>query len=219
MPRCPLCQDSRPSLFYTDKKRGFFRCPNCQLVFADVHSQLPPQAQRQKYGKMNPARQKQLSQFIQQLIAQLAEFNGQPLSGLNYGGLLPEEVLVPLRSQGHSLSQYDPFLAPDHSVLRQTYDFVCSYRVFEHFSYPLREWGLLCKTLKIGGFLAINTRLLTDPDQFAKWHYKNNPAHVSFYSRHTFEYLAAHHGFKLLFAANDLILMQKAAESDITRTP
>ncbi|MGI2258585.1 methyltransferase domain-containing protein [Shewanella sp. GXUN23E] len=219
MPICPLCQDSRPSRFLTDKKRSYFRCPRCQLVFADLHSQLPPQAQQQRFNKLNPARQKQLSLFINVLIEQLAGITSGPLEGLNFGGLLPDSVVTLLQQQGYSLSQYDPFLAPDHTVLRHSYDFVCSYRVFEHFNYPLREWALLCRTLKPGGFLAISTRLLTDPQQFAKWHYKNNPAHVSFYCQETFEYLAAHHGFTLLFAANDLILMQKAAESDITRTP
>ncbi|MCF1426479.1 MAG: methyltransferase domain-containing protein [Shewanella sp.] len=219
MPRCPLCQNRYPSRFFTDKKRSYFRCPGCQLVFADLHSQLPPQVQKQRFNKLNPTKQKQLSLFINVLTEQLAGITSEPLIGLNFGGFLPSSVLTLLQQQGHTLNQYDPFLAPDLAALRQSYDFVCSYRVFEHFNYPLREWGLLCRTLKPGGFLAISTRLLTDPRQFAKWHYKNNPAHVSFYCQKTFDYLAVHHGFTLLFAANDLILMQKAAGSDIKRTP
>lgn len=96
-------------------------------------------------------------------------------------------------------------------MLKQEYDFICCYRVFEHFQYPIKEWTLLSRLLHPGGWLAISTPLLTELDGFAKWHYKNNLTHVSFYQRQTFEYLANNSDFELLFAAKDLVLMQKTS--------
>lgn len=101
------------------------------------------------------------------------------------------------------------FFAADHQLLHHQYDFICCFRVFEHFRTPAKEWSLIETLLKPGGWLAISTPLLTSLTAFAKWHYKNNPTHVSFYQQQTFAYLASQGKFKLIFAAQDFILMQK----------
>ncbi|BDM62749.1 methyltransferase [Shewanella sp. NFH-SH190041] len=187
-------------------------------MFADARIHLPPKVQAKRYQQPDRQKQKQVSQFIAPLLTQLAGMSSKPLVGLNFGRVLEPDSLAMLAQAQHHISQYDPFQAPDFSVLRQQYDFICCYRVFEHFRNPQREWGLLCRLLQHHGYLAICTRLLDRPAQFAKWHHKNNLAHVSFYRRETFEYLADAHGFTLLFAAEDLILLQKTAKSDITPT-
>ncbi|QSX30187.1 methyltransferase domain-containing protein [Shewanella cyperi] len=218
MQACPLCHHREAAFFHQDKKRSYFRCPRCELVFADVGSHLPPEAIRRRYGREpGGIKQKQLSQFLLPLLGELSKTTDARLQGLNYGRLLDASSLAIIEAAGHSLNQFDVYLAPRHDLLRCQYDFVSCFRVFEHFINPGREWELLVRLLKPGAFLAINTRLLQREDNFAKWHHKNNLAHVSFCSRATFEYLAAASGLGLLFAGNDLILMQKASGSDITR--
>lgn len=211
MPRCPLCQHSQTRKLHQDKKRSFFLCETCGLTFADASSHLPPAAEKQRYGRAGiAAKQKPLSQFILPLLTQLQTQHVGGLTGLNFGRILDNSSLTTIEAAGHTLKQYDPFFAPDHQVLKQEYDFVCCYRVFEHFQHPLKEWNLLSRLVTPGGWLAISTPLLTELTGFAKWHYKSNLTHVSFYQRQTFEYLASHSDFALLFAAKDLVLMQKA---------
>ncbi|WP_076413141.1 methyltransferase domain-containing protein [Shewanella sp. UCD-KL12] len=217
MLRCPLCHNEHTSLFYQDKKRSLFTCPQCQLIFSDAHSHLLPHVEKRRYQQNSEKYQKPLAQFLQSLIQECAQQNAQPLTGLNFGRIAKPDTLEAISIYGHKLSQYDPFFAPDHSLLKQEYDFISCYRVFEHFRFPSREWSLLCKLLKPGAWLAINTKILTEPENFTKWHHKNNPTHVSFYQRPTFEFLAQQAGFKLLFASNDLILVQKPSGSDIKR--
>ncbi|MBV7316109.1 methyltransferase domain-containing protein [Shewanella sp. NIFS-20-20] len=213
---CPLCQYLPCSLFYQDKKRSYFRCARCALIFADSRSQLPPQALKQRFSQPTPSeKQRQLANFVLPLLDQLHQLTASQLHGLNYGRILDEASQQQIIAQGHSLQQYDPFLAPNHQALRQSYDFICCYRVLEHFRNPQREWALLCRLLKTGGWLAISTRMLSDDADFGKWHYKNNLAHVAFFHAQTFSYLAEHSGFTLLFAADDFILMQKTSESGI----
>ncbi|MGL5047821.1 MAG: class I SAM-dependent methyltransferase [Shewanella sp.] len=212
MPRCPLCHNSQIRLLHQDKKRRFYVCMACELTFADAHSHLPPAAEKQRYGRSRIAlKQKQLSQFILPLLTQLEQQQAGSLLGLNFGRILDDESLATIENAGHKLNQYDPFFAPNHDVLKQTYDFICCYRVFEHFQYPIKEWTLLSQRLHPGGWLAISTPLLTELDGFAKWHYKNNLTHVSFYRRQTFEYLANNSDIQLLFAVKDLVLMQKTS--------
>ncbi|NKF52065.1 class I SAM-dependent methyltransferase [Shewanella sp. WXL01] len=220
MSLCPLCSH-QADFFIQDKKRAFYLCLHCGLVFAAPSSHLLPNVERQRYGRANKAaKQKQLSQFVFPLLAQITQQQPQThLTGLNFGRVLDENSIDEINAAGHTLNQYDPFFAANPEVLKQDYDFVCCYRVFEHFRSPQKEWRLLSQLVRPGGWLAISTPLLSNLNQFAKWHYKTNPTHVSFYQQATFEYMAAVSGFDLLFASKDFILMQKPSESDIKRNP
>ncbi len=217
MHRCPLCHNTDTSLFHRNKKRDMYTCSHCQLIFSDATSHLPPQVEKNRYLESNRKKQAALTQFLISLIAQCEQGSSAPLSGLNFGRVLDSSSLSSTGLHQHHIEQYDPFFAPDHHLLKQHYDYICCYKVFEHFRFPFKEWSLLGTMLKPGGWLAISTKLLTDIHSFDKWHHKNNLTHVSFYQRSTFEYLAEQAGFKLLFAANDLILVQKPSGSDITR--
>ncbi|MEI6859429.1 MAG: methyltransferase domain-containing protein [Shewanella sp.] len=217
MLRCPLCYNEKTSLFYRDKKRSIYNCHHCQLVFSDANIHLPPQVEKKRYQRSASKYQKPLKHFLLSLIQQITQETEQSLIGLNFGRLADTQTLNTIKAQGHDLRQYDPHFAPDHSLLKQQYDFISCYRVFEHFRSPFKEWSLLCKLLKPSAWLAINTKLLTKVDAFDRWHHKNNLTHVSFYQAETFEFLAEQAGFRLLFAANDLILVQKPSGSDIKR--
>ena len=217
MRRCPLCHNTQTSLFHRNKKRDMYTCHHCQLVFSDAASHLPPSVEKQRYQESGEGKQPALTQFLTSLISQCEQNSDQPLSGLNFGRVLDPSSLLGIGNSQHKISQYDPFFAPDHQVLKHHYDYICCFKVFEHFRFPFKEWSLLGSMLKPGGWLAIKTKLLTDPSTFDKWHHKNNLTHVSFYQHATFEYLAEQAGFKLLFAPNDLILVQKPSGSDITR--
>jgi SAM-dependent methyltransferase len=214
---CPLC-NHQAQFFLQDKKRAFYVCPHCGLVMADPKSHIRPSIEIQRYGRAQKGtKQRQLSQFLMPLLAQINLQQSGTLSGLNFGRVLDAQCLQSINEAGHSVKQYDPFFAADHSVLQTTYDFVCSYKVFEHFRHPNKEWQLLSRLVKPGGWLAISTPLMTDLRHFNKWHYKNNPTHVSFYQRQTFEYLTENSEFTLLFVSQALILMQKSSGSGIKR--
>jgi hypothetical protein len=218
MTRCPLCKHTA-TLFFQDKKRAFFDCPLCAFVFVDPSDhRMPPISSTpiKNYGRQQKsAQQRQASQFVLPLLSQLSELTGKHLVGLNFGDNLDKHSLDRIQASGHQLMQFNPFIVSEQTVLEQEYDFVCSYKVFERFKRPLTQWNLLSSLVKPQGWLSIGTALLTDKSHFAKWHHKNNPAHVSFYQHKTFEYLATQGQFKLLFAAKELVLMQKAANSDI----
>ena len=104
---------------------------------------------------------------------------------------------------------YDPYFAPDPSVLTRQYDFVTCTEAIEHFNQPAKEWGLLLSMIKPGGWLGLMTKLATDAEAFTRWHYKNDPTHVSFFSRDTFRFLAQRDGLEVEFVGNDVILLRK----------
>ena len=104
---------------------------------------------------------------------------------------------------------FDPFYANDPSVFRGNYDFITATEVFEHLHFPKREIFRLWNCLQLDGILGIMTKLVVDRDAFSTWHYKNDPTHVCFYSRQTFEWLAFQLAAQIEFIGNDVILLHK----------
>jgi hypothetical protein len=116
---------------------------------------------------------------------------------------------------GFDMAIYDPFYAPDRSVLQNHYDFISCSEVVEHFHSPGRELLFLWQLLAAEGWLGIMTKLVIDQQAFARWHYKNDPTHVAFFSRETFRFLANMLGAGLEFLDRDVNLLQKPPSGNV----
>lgn len=211
MQTCPLCHHHGADTFHQDKRRQYFRCGECALIFADPAARLSPEEEKAHYDlhENNPEDQGYRG-FLNRLAAPLLERVGAPaLHGLDFGCGPGPTLSLMLAEAGHQMAIYDPYFAADPSVLATQYDFVTCTEAIEHFYTPAKEWGLLLSLVKPGGWLGLMTKLAKDADAFAQWHYKNDPTHVSFFSRETFHYLAQRDGLDVEFVGNDVILLRK----------
>ncbi|PSW13098.1 class I SAM-dependent methyltransferase [Photobacterium sanctipauli] len=211
MHNCPLCHSEVAEIFHRDKRREYFRCPECALIFADPEALLAPSDEKAVYDQHenNPA-DEGYRRFLNRLAAPLmARIGDEPLQGLDFGCGPGPTLSVMLEEAGHNMAVYDPYFADQPEVLEQQYDFVTCTEAIEHFYTPAKEWGLLLGMLKPGGWLGLMTKLARDADAFAQWHYKSDPTHVSFFSRETFQYLADRDGLDVEFVGNDVILLRK----------
>ncbi len=207
---CPLCLQASPHHYHQDKRRHYFQCGRCQLVFVDPASLLPASAEKQVYDQLQNTNEDEgyrrfLTRLAEPLLARL------PLQqhGLDFG-CGPGPVLAQMLTEaGHQVALFDPYYQPDRTPLKQSYDFITCTEAIEHFYQPRREWHLLLSLLKPGGYLGLMTKLVRNPTAFAQWHYKNDLTHVSFFSEATFTYLAQADGLRLEFIGNDVILLQK----------
>jgi len=68
--------------------------------------------------------------------------------------------------------------------------------VIEHFSNPNKEFKLFKKLLKKGSKLYCMTDIYDDSIDFEKWYYKNDPTHIFFYHKKTFEWIKEKFDFK-----------------------
>jgi hypothetical protein len=114
-----------------------------------------------------------------------------------------------LREAGHKVALYDIYYQPDTDVLKNTYDFVTATEVIEHLFDPKNIWSQWLSLVKPGGWIGIMTKQVIDLEAFSRWHYKNDPTHVSFFSQPTFRYLAERDKLELEFIGNDVILLRK----------
>ena len=211
MQPCPLCHSEQHGVFVEDKNRCYFRCQPCALIFADPEAQLSPEQEKAVYDQhQNNPDDMGYRQFLGRLATPLVErLPAGPLDGLDFGSGPGPTLSIMLEEMGYNMAIYDPYFAPDPSVLTRQYDFVTCTEAIEHFNQPAKEWGLLLSMIKPGGWLGLMTKLATDAEAFTRWHYKNDPTHVSFFSRDTFRFLAQRDGLEVEFVGNDVILLRK----------
>jgi len=208
---CPLCSAAACQPFSQDKRRQYWRCDNCQLIFADPTTLLDAAAELSIYQQhQNDPADERYRAFLNKLAAPLQQrLAGVGFHGLDFGCGPGPTLSLMLTETGQQMSIYDPYFADNPEVLTQQYDFICATEVIEHFYQPAREWQLWLNLLKPGGWLGLMTKLSDQVSDFGNWHYKNDPTHVSFFSSHTFAYLAARDGFRLEILGPDVILLQK----------
>ena len=209
---CPLCKTMGDnSFFYSDKCREFYRCSVCTLTFVPP-SQLPSkETEKAEYEKhLNSPEDMGYRKFLSRLFTPIQERIPPKSFGLDFGSGPGPTLSVMFEEEGHQMSLFDPFYAPDTKVLTRKYDFITASEVVEHFHDPAKDLVLLWSLLKPGGWLGIMTKLALDQTAFSKWHYKNDPTHVCFFSNKTMEWLAGKWQAELFLIGSDVILFQKA---------
>jgi 2-polyprenyl-3-methyl-5-hydroxy-6-metoxy-1,4-benzoquinol methylase len=208
---CPLCAGTRIRPFHQDRRRDYLQCADCRLVFVPPAQRLSAEAEKAEYDlhRNDPADggyRRFLSRLADPLLARLAPHS----CGLDFGCGPGPTLSLMLAEAGHRVALYDPFYARDPQVLvGQQYDFITATEVVEHLHHPGRELEQLWRLLRPGGVLGLMTKLVIGADAFARWHYKNDQTHVCFFSRETFQWLAASWGAQLEILGKDVILLTR----------
>lgn len=215
---CPLCAthntstpSSSPVLYHQDKRRDYWQCERCKLVFVSADQRPTLSQEQQEYALHDnnpddPGYQRFLMKAATPLMEKLPP---SARHGLDFGcGPAPALARL-LEAQGYHMAVYDPLFSPDTSVFNRTYDFVTCTEAIEHFHTPDKELTLLSGLVAPGGWLCIMTKRVIDQARFASWHYKNDPTHVSFFSDATFDYIGRYYGFDVHLVASDVVLMNK----------
>jgi SAM-dependent methyltransferase len=207
--KCPLCNDTQIIHFQRDKKRDYWRCATCHLVFVNIDQQIDLEAEKAIYDlHQNQSNDLGYRQFLSRLAEPLLAQLTAPKHGLDFG-CGPGPVLAEMLSEaGHTMTVFDLFYANHPERLDSVYDFITCTEVVEHFRNPQREFQLLFSLLKPQGHLAIMTKLVIDAEAFSRWHYKNDQTHISFFSRETLQWLAKHYQAELNFFANDVAIFK-----------
>ena len=206
---CPLCFQPDAPLFFEDHRK-FFRCKVCALVFVPPQHFLSPAAEKAEYDKhQNSAQDPRYRAFLSRLQEPLLQRLAPQCHGLDFGSGPGPTLSVMFQEAGHLMEIYDPFYAPDHGVLGRKYDFITASEVVEHLHDPRAELDRLWGCLKPGGLLGIMTKRVIDADRFARWHYKDDPTHVCFFSPATFHWLAERWQATFVMPANDIVIFDK----------
>lgn len=209
---CPLCLTTDTTRFFADKQRDYLRCRHCRLVFVPPHQQLSPRAEKAIYDyHQNQIDDAGYRRFLSRLAEPLLDRLPGHACGLDFG-CGPGPLLAEMFSeQGHAMRAFDPFYANQPETLQSRYDFVTCTEVVEHFRRPQEEFQRLFGLLKPSGHLGVMTKLVIDADAFSRWHYKNDPTHIGFFSEDTLQWLAASYQCRLEIIGKDVIIFTAQA--------
>ncbi|PKH04408.1 2-polyprenyl-3-methyl-5-hydroxy-6-metoxy-1,4-benzoquinol methylase [Psychromonas sp. MB-3u-54] len=207
---CPLCSSNQTQFYFKDKNRSYFQCSRCELVFVPEEQRLNAKSEKAHYDQHenNPDDQG-YRRFLSRLSLPLLERIESDSAGLDFGCGPGPALAHVLREAGHKVALYDIYYQPDTDVLKKTYDFVTATEVIEHLYDPKNIWSQWLSLVKPGGWIGIMTKQVIDLEAFSRWHYKNDPTHVSFFSQATFRYLAKRDKLELEFIGNDVVLLRK----------
>jgi len=208
--RCPLCNSGGADFFYRDRRRDFWRCKDCQLVFVPRDFHLSEAQEKAQYDlHQNRPEDPGYRQFLARLADPLLTRLTAPARGLDFGCGPGPTLHLMLRDAGHSVEIYDKFYALNPELLTREYDFITATEVVEHLAEPGEVLNSLWDMLVTGGLLALMTKRVLDPEAFARWHYKNDPTHLVFFSDSTFDWLARQWQASYSFYGKDVVIFEK----------
>lgn len=210
---CPLCGHRTNRVYHTDhtgRRRRYLQCDHCLLVFVTAPDQLSSAEEKAVYDlHRNDPTDSGYRRFLSRLYDPLMQRLAPASEGLDFGCGPGPTLSVMLEEAGHAVALYDRFYAADESVWERRYDFITATEVVEHLAAPGAELQRLWHHLENGGVLALMTKLVTGQEAFSRWHYRNDPTHVCFFSRPTFAWLASQWRASLTFIGADVILLSK----------
>lgn len=207
---CPLCGSSTATDYCEDKNRKYFQCLDCNLIFVQPESFLSASEEKSQYDfHENDPADDGYRNFLSRMSVPMNTLLKAGIHGLDFGSGPGPTLSLMFEELGHSMEIYDPFYATNESVLEDQYDFITATEVVEHFHNPAQSLNEMWQLVKPGGYLGIMTKLAIDKDAFTKWHYKNDPTHVCFFSNKTFDWLINRWQAKAVFRENDVIIFKK----------
>lgn len=201
MNSCLICQGALKAIDDTCLNQTAWRCKACHAVFKAPQHRLTKKHEKARYDTHQNTRDNEgyvnfLTHFMVQAVMPFIS-QGEALEfGCGPGPVLGEL----LQEAGFKVSLYDPFYYPHDEVLDAPYDLITSTEVLEHIFDPHAMFSRLKRSLKPQGILAIMTHFVPTHDHdYLNWWYRRDETHVVFYHEESFESLAKHYGFEILF--------------------
>lgn len=210
MRRCPLCSGPEPALYHQDRRRDYYQCATCALVFVPSEQHLSAADEKAEYDQhQNSPHDTGYRRFLGRLFEPLQAKLTSGACGLDFGSGPGPTLSTMFEEAGHPMAIYDIFYAPDTRVLTRRYGFITATEVVEHLSAPGQVLTQLLAQLIDGGYLGLMTKRVITKEAFTRWHYINDPTHVCFFSEQTFLWWANQQGLAVEFPGKDTVIFKK----------
>ncbi|MEA3331719.1 MAG: methyltransferase domain-containing protein [Campylobacterota bacterium] len=185
---CPLCATLSPLFF--QNADTYYRCGVCRGIFVDENNRPNLETEKSRYEiHENDVEDKNYQKFVSPITSSILRDFKKESKGLDFGAGTGPVLSKVLQDSSYFIKQYDPFFHNYPKLLKEKYDYIGSCEVVEHFYNPYKEFKLLKSMLDPHAKLYLMTEVYNDDIDFASWYYKNDPTHVFFYHKNTFEWI------------------------------
>ena len=209
---CPLCQKTQTVLFYEEKRRPFYKCEHCCLVFVPKDFHISFDEEKKRYDQhQNNEKSEQFDGYKKWMQDFWAWIKETPLRGkiCDYGSG-PHPILSEFaKVDGLELISYDLHYANQTKADLFDLDLLILSEVVEHFRAPYEEWNELREMVKKSGRICIRTSLWNEGTRWKDWAYARDNTHINFYHQKTMSYLAQSKGLELIRLEKDKIEFRK----------
>tara|TARA_Y100000588_G_C13945574_1_gene791972 strand:+ start:57 stop:740 length:684 start_codon:yes stop_codon:yes gene_type:complete len=210
---CLICKNPNPTITFQQRtkklKRNHYKCKICDCIFVPNKYHLNETLQKQRYMEHNnDPNDSRYRNFLSKATIPLLEQINKGSVGIDYGSGPGPTISPMLKEHGLTTVNFDPIFAPDEKVLSDQYDFITCTEAAEHFSMPLKEFGLFQKLLKPNGVLVVMTSLLDTCNDFTTWGYNHDPTHIVFYSRSTMRWIGRRFKWEINFPSDTVTLFK-----------
>jgi len=204
--KCPLCATIAEK-FYEDNQK-YFHCLTCHAIFV-AQEDLPDETlEKERYELHDDnAQDTGYRKFVSPITSNIEKDFSQEAKGVDFGAGTSQIITKVMQEKGYDISSYDPYFHPNKELLENKYDYIASCEVIEHFYHPAKEFALLQSMLKKDAKLYLMTDMYDEGTEFSSWYYKNDPTHVFFYTKKTFEWIQEKFAFTNLIIEKRLIIL------------
>lgn len=207
--KCRVC-NSQTSLYYTNKNGEYFQCSRCEAIQLHPNFFLDQNKEKERYDKhSDKVEDVGYQNFVSPIVKAVKENFSTHHKGLDFGCGKTAIVQYLLQKEHFSCKGYDPMYFPNNELLNNKYDYITCCEVVEHFYNPQLSFKLLYQLLKEKGSLFLKTNQYNKSIDFSKWWYKNDPTHVIFYTRKTFEIIKKQLNFSDVLLSKEYVTFVK----------
>ncbi|MFQ5432369.1 MAG: class I SAM-dependent methyltransferase [Nitrospinota bacterium] len=202
-------------LFYRDSRR-FYKCPSCGLIFTN---ETAGNAASEKHymSQWKSTDADFWKQQVDGLLSVIHKYK-MPVGRLLDFGSGAGEITKEFQARGIEATPLDPMI---NGYLKdqnypQKFEVVVGVEVIEHLPDMWDELKEIKRNLSADGIMLFTT-ILTDGfidsanerEQFRGWWYKDDPTHVSFFSRKSVFRLAEHMGYTADIYGTQLFVLKR----------
>ncbi len=206
---CPVCQSSEYLLFDQDKRRSYFQCHDCNLVYVPREQLVTPHEELERYNAhQNDEADTYYRNYLNDTKEASLKFLNKNHKGLDFGCGRTKLLGQLYKEDGFEVDSFDLYFFPDQSIWDKKYDFIILSEVIEHLANPWETMSALNHILKEKGVFFIKTKFYPpSKEDFSKWFYKRDSTHVEFFNDQSMDVLAKKLGKSFKQIGNDLYLL------------
>ena len=207
---CPLCMSAETAHYCKDRRREYRHCTVCRLIYVPASYHLPVAEERRRYSThRNSPHDHRYRAFLGRLHDPLVTRLPPGARGIDFGCGPGPTLSVMFAESGFAMVDYDPCFFAERGLLNDRYDFLTCSEAIEHFCTPAVEWQRIQGLVRPGGWIGIMTARVDEVSDFPSWYYKEDPTHVCFYSRATFDWLAARDAMAVEYCGESVVLLRR----------